>query len=270
MRASPSLAVSLRNVAETIAISAPTVIDAGLRRVTKERCDARLDAWSRAVLGHARIRLEVSGTEHLAPGATYVVMSNHQSFYDVPVLFRVFGPNIRMIAKSELFRIPIFGGAMRAAGFIALDREGGRDAVRSLGVARELLDRKTHVWIAPEGTRSADGTLLPFKPGAFLLAAEAGLPIAPVTLLGTREVLAPGAIRSNASAAVRVVVHPPFDAPARRAGKAARRELMLRVRRAVESAMPAAGGAMPTIDPSIDAAGAISGGAGQSLSVEAG
>jgi 1-acyl-sn-glycerol-3-phosphate acyltransferase len=232
------LSLSLRNVVETLAISAPTVVDAGVGRVTKERCDARLDGWSRAVVAHARIRLEVSGVEHLAPGETYVVMSNHQSLYDIPVLFRVFGPNIRMIAKSELFRIPVFGHAMTAAGFIAVDRADGRAAVRSLGVARELLGRKTHVWIAPEGTRSHDGSLLAFKPGAFLLAADAGMPIAPVTIVGTRDVLAPGAVRSNPGATVRVTVHPPIEAPVRRGGKAARRDLMARVRRAVESALP--------------------------------
>ena len=170
------LSLSLRNVVETLAISAPTVFDAGVGRVTKERCDARLDAWSRAVVSHARIRLEVAGREHLVPGETYVVMSNHQSLYDIPVLFRVFGPNIRMIAKSELFRIPVFGHAMSAAGFISVDRAGGRAAVRSLGVARDLLGQRTHVWIAPEGTRSRDGSLLAFKPGAFLLADRARHP----------------------------------------------------------------------------------------------
>jgi 1-acyl-sn-glycerol-3-phosphate acyltransferase len=257
------LSLSLRNVVETLAISAPTAVEAGIGlRVTKERCDARLDAWSRAVIGHALIRLEVRGREHLEPGETYVVMSNHQSLYDVPVLFRVFGPNIRMIAKSELFRIPVFGQAMTAAGFIPVDRTDGRAAVRSLGVARDLLGRKTHVWIAPEGTRSRDGALLPFKAGAFLLAADAGMPIAPVTILGTRDVLPPGAVRSNPGATVRVTIHPPIAAPARRGGKAARRDLMHRVRHAVESALPGA----PA--PQVDAFGTTSGARGQSPSDE--
>ena len=255
------LSLSLRNVVETLAISAPTMVDAGVGRVTKERCDARLDAWSRAVVDHARIRLEVVGREHLAPGETYVVMSNHQSLYDIPVLFRVFGPNIRMIAKSELFRIPVFGHAMSAAGFISVDRAGGRAAVRSLGVARDLLGQRTHVWIAPEGTRSRDGSLLAFKPGAFLLAADARMPIVPVTLAGTRDVLAPGAVRSNAGARVRVTVHAPIEAPARRGGKAARRDLMHRVRSAVESALPSREPRAQT-----DARGTLSGAPGQAAS----
>src|ERR1019366_1598707 len=255
------LSLSLRNVVETLAISAPTVVDAGVGRVTKERCDARLDAWSRAVVSHARIRLEVAGREHLVPGETYVVMSNHQSLYDIPVLFRVFGPNIRMIAKSELFRIPVFGHAMSAAGFISVDRAGGRAAVRSLGVARDLLGQRTHVWIAPEGTRSRDGSLLAFKPGAFLLAADARMPIVPVTLAGTRDVLAPGAVRSNAGASVRVTVHAPIQAPARHGGKAARRDLMHRVRSAAESALPSRERTAQT-----DACGTLSGAPGQAAS----
>jgi 1-acyl-sn-glycerol-3-phosphate acyltransferase len=232
-----SLRISLRNVFETLAISVPTVVDAAVGDVTKARCDARLDAWSRAVVSHARIRLEVSGRDHLAPDATYVVMSNHQSFYDVPVLFRVFGPNIRMVAKSELFRIPVFGDAMSAAGFISVDRSGGKSAVRSLGDARALLGRQTHVWIAPEGTRSKDGELLPFKPGAFRLASQAGLPIAPVTLSGTRDVLPPSSVRSSAGATVRVTIHPPLKPPPPGAGKAPRRDLMQQVRTAVASAL---------------------------------
>jgi|CZKU01.1.fsa_nt_gi 1-acyl-sn-glycerol-3-phosphate acyltransferase len=251
-----SLSLSLRNLVETLAISAPTVIDAGVGRVTKERCDARLDGWSRAVVAHARIRLQVTGTEKLSPGETYVVMSNHQSLYDIPVLFRVFGPNIRMIAKSELFRIPVFGQAMSAAGFISVDRSGGRGAVRSLGVARDLLGRKTHVWIAPEGTRSLDGALLPFKPGAFLLAADARMPIAPVTLVGTRDVLAPGEVRSHVGATVRVIVHAPIDAPARHGGKAARRDLMASVRSAIESALPGRDRARAHVDAIGTASGA--------------
>ncbi len=232
-----SFSLSLRNVCETLAISLPTVVDAAIGAVTKERCDARLDAWSRAVVRHARIRLEVSGREHLVAGETYVVMSNHQSLYDVPVLFRVFGPNIRMIAKSELFRVPVFGGAMAAAGFIPVDRNDARAAVRSFGEARDLLGQRTHVWIAPEGTRSQDGELLPFKAGAFRLATQSGLPIAPVTLSGTRDVLPARSVRSMAGATVRVTIHPPIEAPPSEGSRTLRRDLMQQVRSAVASAL---------------------------------
>lgn len=233
-----SLSLSLRNLVETLAISAPTVIDAGVGRVTKERCDARLDGWSRAVVAHARIRLQVTGTEKLSPGETYVVMSNHQSLYDIPVLFQVVGPNIRMIAKRELFHVPIFGGALEASGFVAIDRRNRNKAIRGLDRARAVLTGGTHVWIAPEGTRSRTGKLLPFKKGAFYLAFEAGLPILPVTLSGTRDALPAKGLRSRPGAKVRVTIHPHVDPrPYAARGKPGRQALMDHVRRTIESAL---------------------------------
>ncbi|MDP9034074.1 MAG: 1-acyl-sn-glycerol-3-phosphate acyltransferase [Myxococcota bacterium] len=232
-----SLALSLRNIYETLAISWPTVVDALRGRVTKATCDERLARWSRAVVENAHLRLQVVGRDNMKPGETYLVMSNHQSLYDIPVLFHVVGPNIRMITKEELFRVPIFGGAMAAAGFISIDRSNRNTAIRSLERARALLASGTHVWIAPEGTRSRTGELLPFKKGAFYLALESGLPILPVTLRGTRDALPARGVRSSGGAEVRVIIHPVVD-PRRYAerGRSARQELMDDVRRTLESA----------------------------------
>jgi 1-acyl-sn-glycerol-3-phosphate acyltransferase len=233
-----SLALSLRNIYETLAISAPTVVNVVQGRLTKEMCDQRLAHWSDAVLHNARIELEVVGRENAKPGETYLVMSNHQSLYDIPVLFRVVGPNIRMITKRELFHVPIFGQALAAAGFIAIDRRNRHAAIRSLEQARALLAGGTHVWIAPEGTRSRTGQLLAFKKGGFHLALDAGLPILPVTLSGTRDALPAKGLRSTAGARVRVTIHPrvePQQYAAR--GNLGRQELMADVRRTLESAL---------------------------------
>jgi 1-acyl-sn-glycerol-3-phosphate acyltransferase len=235
---SKSFALSLRNIYETLAISFPTVVEAVQGRVTKQICDERLARWSRAVLDNARIDLEVVGRENLEPGQTYLVMSNHQSLYDIPVLFQTIGPNVRMIAKRELFHVPIFGGALAAAGFIAIDRRDRMAAIRNLQSARDLLAGGTHVWIAPEGTRSRTGELLPFKKGAFYLALEAQLPILPVTVSGTRDALPAKGLRSSAGAKVRVTIHPHVDpAPYIARGKQGRRALMADVRRTMESAL---------------------------------
>ena len=233
-----SLALSLRNIYETFAISFPTVVDAMRHRVTKEVCDARLARWAGRVVEHAAIDLHVFGSENLAPGETYLVMSNHQSLYDIPVLFRTIGANIRMIAKRELFQVPIFGGALAAAGFIAIDRRDRNAAIRSLDRARALLAGGTHVWIAPEGTRSLTGKLLPFKKGAFYLAFEAGLPILPVTLSGTRDALPAKGLRSSVGARVRATIHPRIDPrPYAERGRPGRQVLMDEVRRVLESAL---------------------------------
>jgi 1-acyl-sn-glycerol-3-phosphate acyltransferase len=233
-----SLALSLRNIYETLAISFPTVVEAIQGRVTKETCDERLASWSRAVIAIAHIDLDVIGRENLRPRETYLVLSNHQSLYDIPVLFQAIGPNIRMIAKRELFHVPIFGGALAAAGFIAIDRRDRMAAIRNLQSARDLLASGTHVWIAPEGTRSRTGDLLPFKKGAFYLALQAELPILPVTMSGTRDALPAKGLRSRAGAKVRVTIHEHVDPrPYAARGKSGRRALMADVRRTIEGAL---------------------------------
>ena len=235
---SASLALSARNVYETLAISFPTMLEAFAGRVTRQVCDERLNRWARHVVENAHIELELIGRDNVVPGVTYLVMSNHQSLYDIPVLFHVLGPNIRMIAKKELFRVPIFGNALAAAGFVAVDRGDRASAIRNLERARALLANGTHVWIAPEGTRSATGKLLPFKKGGFHLAFESELPILPVTLSGTRDVLPAHGVFSRAGAKVRVTFHPSIDPrPYAARRKEGRVELMDLVRRALETGL---------------------------------
>lgn len=237
-RGEKSVALSLRNIYETLAISFPTMLDAIAGRVTKEACDVRLDRWSAHIVRNASIRIHVTGREHMLPHETYLVMSNHQSLYDIPVLFQVVGPNVRMITKEELFRVPIFGKALHAGGFISIDRTNRHAAIRSLDRARALMASGTHVWIAPEGTRSRTGQLLPFKKGAFYLAFEAGLPILPVTLSGTRDALPAKGLRSTPGAEVRVTLHARIDPrPYAARGKEGREALMNEVRRVMESAL---------------------------------
>ena len=230
-----SLGLTFRSIYETLAISWPTVLDAALGRVSKDVCDDRLESWGRKIAEHTRAVLEIRGREHLAPGKTYLVMSNHQSHYDVPLLFHVIGKNIRMITKQELFKIPIFGKAMLEAGFISIDRENRQSAMRSLKLAKEKMEAGTHVWIAPEGTRSRTGALGPFKKGGFALAMDAGLMILPVTIDGTRNILVAQGVRSIPGAHVTITFHAPIDASAFPRGKAGREKLMADVRAAIQS-----------------------------------
>ena len=234
-----SLALSLRNVYETLAISWPTVVDAARGEITVLRCNERLASWSDAVVRNARMRVDVRGREHLDASRTYVVMSNHQSHYDIPVLFHVLGSNLRMVAKAELFAIPLWGRAMHSAGFISVDRSNRERAIASLAIAKETLAQGINVFIAPEGTRSRTGDLLPFKKGGFNLALEVGLPILPVALRGTRDALPAEGLRSRADAEVRATILPPIDTAAYAAmpGKVGRDRLMDDVRAAIESGL---------------------------------
>ena len=234
-RGKKSLGLTLANIYETLAISWPTVVDAALDRVTKEACDDRLESWCHKIVKHAKVDIEVRGREHMKPGKTYLVMSNHQSLYDIPILFFVIGKNIRMITKKELFQVPIFGPAIREAGFISIDRQNRQSAMKSLEVAKQKMAAGTHVWIAPEGTRSKTGALGPFKKGGFALAMDAGLEILPITLDHTRDILVAKGMRSVAGARVTVTMHAPIDASKLPAGKASREKLMEEVRSAIES-----------------------------------
>jgi 1-acyl-sn-glycerol-3-phosphate acyltransferase len=235
-----SLALSLHNVLETFAISWPTVIDALAGRVRREDCDRRLASWGAEIAKNCAYDLEVVGRENLGThGEAFLVMSNHQSLYDIPVLFHVLGPNLRMLTKAELFKVPIFGPAMQAAGFISIDRSKRERALESLEVARAKIAGGLNVWIAPEGTRSVTGELLPFKKGGFSLAIEAGLRVLPITLRGTRNILRARGVRSCRRARLRVTIHPPIDARpyAERGRKQGRAALMRDVRAALESGL---------------------------------
>lgn len=234
-----SILLSLRNVFETLAVSAPTVVDAARGHLSRAACDARLERWASHVVRNAAILLTVRGRENIEPSRTYVVMSNHQSHYDVAILYYVLGGNVRMVAKKELFDLPVFGRAIREAGFVSVDRGNTERAIASLARAKEHLAAGTHLWIAPEGTRSPTGELLPFKKGGFHIALDMHAPVLPITIRGTREVLRAKGFRSRPGVEVEVTIHPAIE-PERHAGldrKAARDALMADVERAIASAL---------------------------------
>jgi len=234
-----SLLVSLRNAYETLAISTPTVFEALRGTLTREACDARLERWSRSVVAHAKMQITVDGHAHVGRGAPYVVMSNHQSHYDIAVIYYVLGGAVRMIAKKELFRVPVFGRAMDVAGFIAVDRKNHDRAVASLADAKAKLGQGIPIWIAPEGTRSRSGALGPFKKGGFVLALEAGVPVLPITVRGTRDALPPSRVVTRTDVPVRVTLHRPIDVKPYldREPRAAREALSADVRAAIASAL---------------------------------
>jgi 1-acyl-sn-glycerol-3-phosphate acyltransferase len=177
---------------ETLAISAPTVADAFIGRLTRERVDARLAWWARGILEAAQVRVEIEGRERV-PSRPVLFMSNHGSHLDVPILYVACPGSLRMIAKAELFKVPVWGRAMRDAGFISVDRSGDREQARiAMARAGETIGSGISIWIAPEGTRSRDGSLGKLKRGGFRLAVETATPIVPVRIDGAREILPPG------------------------------------------------------------------------------
>jgi 1-acyl-sn-glycerol-3-phosphate acyltransferase len=223
-------------VYHTLRICVPTVIQGAVGSLDVETCDARLMSWSRAIVDYAKIELSVVGRENCAGDEAFVVMSNHQSLYDIPVLFQALQLRVRMVAKSELFKVPIWAGAMRNAGFVEIDRGNRVAAMRSLERAKEAIQAGTSIWIAPEGTRSPTGALAEFKAGGFHLASGTGARILPVSIDGTRNVLtAKGRVVHNRQH-VNVTIHPPVASKGYSPKR--RHELVETVRSAIAGALP--------------------------------
>jgi 1-acyl-sn-glycerol-3-phosphate acyltransferase len=228
-----SLLVPLSGIVETLAISAPTVVDSLRGRLTMERCDARLRSWAKRLLDQACVSRIVLHPERAAVDEVFVVMSNHRSLYDVPLLFESFPRTLRMVTKTELFRVPVWGAAMHQAGFIELDRKNRTRARQGIERAKEKLAQGINVWIAPEGTRSRTGELGEFKSGGFRLALATGLRILPVAIRGTEKVLPADGVLVHRGASVELEFGDPIDPAA--FGETARAELTETVRNAIQA-----------------------------------
>jgi 1-acyl-sn-glycerol-3-phosphate acyltransferase len=145
---------------------------------------------SRRVLG---IKVEVTGLERIDPGTAFIFMPNHMSFLDGPLVMMAIPGVARAILKKSILRIPIVGIGMRFVGFVPVDRKGAEGGKKSIARAVSLMREKGYSYlIFPEGTRSRDGRLGPFRRGGFFLALESGAPIVPVTISGTRELMPKG------------------------------------------------------------------------------
>src|SRR5262249_8358716 len=154
--------------------------------------------------------IEVRGLEHLDRSRSYIFLSNHVSNLDPPVLVPSIPGRCSVLVKKEVFRIPILGTAMRMADLVPVDRHNRESAVASVSAAAEVMRRHVHMVIFVEGTRSRDGRLLPFKKGPFHLAMEVGVPVVPVTILGTYECWPKGSLAMRAGTAT-VIFHPPME-----------------------------------------------------------
>lgn len=165
--------------------------------------------WSTGCARAAGVRIEVEGSEQIPTQGPVIYMGNHQGNFDIHALSIAIPRRFAWVAKEELFRIPVFGAAMRRAGYIPLDRSDGRKALRSMTEAARTIAAGSSVVIFPEGTRTPDGALLPFKRGAFILAGKAGVPIVPFTINGSMVVnprnrleLHPGTVRVSFGAPI--------------------------------------------------------------------
>ncbi len=168
-------------------------------------------AWSWLILKTTGVSVTVEGLERVVPGTTYVFVSNHQSIYDTPVLFWSLPFQLRIIAKASLALFPVLGWHLKRGRHLLVDRKHP-DPAGILERWRSLVSEGLSLIIFAEGTRSGDGHVARFKGGSFLLAIQAGLPVVPVAVVGTRAIMPKGRLRTE-PAQVTLVVHDPIAPP---------------------------------------------------------
>lgn len=191
--------------------------------------------WSRFGLLFAGVKLEVSGAELVPRDQPLIFMGNHQSNFDIMALIQAIPVRFNWLAKEELFRVPFFGRSMKSAGYIPVNREDGRDALKSLTKAAKLVNAGTSVTIFPEGTRSPDGQLLPFKRGGFILAEKAAVQIVPITIQGSRNIQPPDNFLFLRPGVIRIIISPPIQTGAQ--GTKQQANLMEQVRAAIAAGL---------------------------------
>ena len=180
----------------------------------------------------AGVRVRFAGHEQLDPTRACIYMANPVSNLDPPALIPSLPQRVSVMVKRELFRSPLLGRAMRMASLVPIERKNKESAIAGVRAAAEVLRSGLSMVVFPEGTRSPDGRLLPFKKGPFYMALETGAPIVPVTILGTREMMPKGKLAIRPGVAT-VVFHPPIEVDA----AADRDALIEKVRAAIESAL---------------------------------
>jgi 1-acyl-sn-glycerol-3-phosphate acyltransferase len=188
--------------------------------------------WAKVLAYLTPVRVTVEGGEHAHRGQSYVVVLNHQSQYDILVVYGWLKLDLKWVIKQELRKIPGIGLGCEKAGHIFVDRKNPKQASKAIREALSRLGNGVGILFFPEGTRSLDGHLLPFKKGAFRLSTEQELPILPVTLVGTRDIM-PARSLKPFPGSVRMVIHPAIMPQGKDVD-----QLMEETRSAISSAMP--------------------------------
>lgn len=164
----------------------------------------------RAGLAMVGVRVCITGVDRVDPNKTYIFTPNHQSLIEVPLMITYLKRNLAYLAKKELFKYPIFGMGIRLIGCIPVDRSNSPAAIEAARIATEKIRRGKSYAVYPEGTRSPDGRLLPFKKGAFVMAIDAGVSVVPVSISGCSAIMPKGQIRIF-PATIQMTVHDPIS-----------------------------------------------------------
>ena len=166
--------------------------------------------WAHLILATTGVKVEVVGLERLDRHRAYVFVANHQSIYDIPIVFWSLPYQVRIIAKDSLGNFPFIGWHLRRTGHMLVDRRNPTRALNIFSRASKLVTQGLCLIVFPEGTRSRDGRVAPFKGGSFFLALRTGLPVVPLSVVGSRHVMLKGRLATYPGH-VRLIVHEPID-----------------------------------------------------------
>lgn len=179
--------LALVAVAVTIPCASATIAVAAVRS-TSPWIEVIIRAWARALVRAAGITLVAENLDRVDPDRRYIIVANHHSYLDIPCIMASIPQPIRFMAKASLFRIPIFGWSLTKAGFIPIDRQNRRTAVKSFDLAADRIRKGNTIVIFPEEGRSRERAMRPFQRGAYLLALKSGKTILPIAIDGTFDV----------------------------------------------------------------------------------
>ncbi|CAM2923011.1 lysophospholipid acyltransferase family protein [Legionella worsleiensis] len=199
----------------TSAVSVRSIFKYYFSTPTRPWVDKNIHRWIDQLLNKVKVDYKVVNEFNVQPqpGEATILMCNHSSAYDIPLGFKAFPQNsIRMLAKKELSRVPLLGKGMKAAEFPFVDRKNRYQAIKDLEYAKQLMESGIIIWIAPEGTRSKDGKLAPFKKGAFITAIQARATIIPIGIRGAFDILPARSFQINLNQKAEIHIGKPIKA----------------------------------------------------------
>ena len=208
------LIVMFRIILTTVVLAALVTLGLMFSNRGRGYVNGRVHLWNKKMLQIVRAKCKIFNPHgfEFKPERPYIIMSNHLSLYDIPLIFATFpGASVRMIAKKELFRIPVFGWGIKAGECISIDRMHPRQAYRDLIIAKQKMLSGIRIWIAPEGGRSRTGKMGAFKKGGFKLAMDAQAIIVPVAIVGSNKILPPDTFDFSVDETVEMHICKPID-----------------------------------------------------------
>ncbi|KTD18191.1 lysophospholipid acyltransferase family protein [Legionella jordanis] len=223
------------SVSYTAYISIRSILKSMTGKTNRTWVNMMIHRWTDKLLNLVGVKCKIVNPYGVEPqpGQATLIMCNHSSLYDIPISFKAFPHHsIRMLAKVELSRIPLLGKGMEAAEFPFIDRKNRHQAIRDLESARKLMESGIVIWIAPEGTRSKDGKLAPFKKGAFITAISSKATIIPIGIRGAYNILPARTTRLNLNQTAEIHIGEPIDAS--KYSMENREELVQRVHDAIQ------------------------------------